>query len=188
MARHINWFMDGWEYNTVDHSGKIKRELVYKGAYYSLNLSSKGFRYLKAGYLLMTLAIYAVFLLFSSNGSQGGETFYSGLPCMLSIIPFIYLGMGVFCLMSAKDKMTYRSYYASIKRMTYSARLTAALLGLSVLGEVLYIVIHASDSDIHMNLELQRLFGALFCVAVTGAMLYLQKKFPVSIVGASSRI
>lgn len=184
MARQVNWYLNGWVYDTVAQKGHVKKVLVYKGAYYSFNLSTKGLRILKAGYLLLALTIYVVFYLFATNGSQGAETFYSGIPGMLSIIPFIYLGMGVFCLMFAKDKMTYRSYYASVKRITYSARASIILLGLCILGEILFIALHASGTNYDMNAELQRLLGALFCAAAAGAALYLQKRFPVSIASA----
>lgn len=182
MARHINWYLNGWVFDNVEQKGQVRRVLVYRGAYYGFSLSDKGLRSLKAGYLLLTLATYAVFFLLSMNGSQGGETFYSGVPGMMTIIPFIYLGMGVFCFVFTKVKMTYRAYYASIKRIIYSSRVAIVLLGLCTMGEVLFIAIHASDPDFHLNVELQRLFGVLFCTAATGVMLFLHKKFPISIV------
>ena len=184
MARQVNWFLNGWEYaDTCGRSGKKRRVMVYKGAYYSFGLTARGLALLKTGYLVSTLALFAAFWIYSTDQTRSGAAFYSGVPCMLAIIPFIYLGMGVFCLTIAKSDMTYRSFYASVKRIKYSAIISVALVGVSVLGRVVYIVIHSVEE---LRGDIAGLAPGVFCVAVLGALLFMHRRFPVGVAGKKS--
>lgn len=186
MARHVNWYMDGWEYKE-DKQGGMKRTLVYTGPYYSFNLSERGLLKLKAGYLMLTLALFCVFLLCATRDSGGGKAFYSGVPTMFATVPFMYLGMGVACLLPAKSSMTYRSYYASVKRITYSTRFAIALLGLGTLGRVVYIALNLSGGMLDLRLELLCLLGEVFCLADIAVMFYLLRRFPVIIIQKTNK-
>lgn len=185
MARHVNWYLDGWEYRQDSKGGK-KRTLVYTGPYYSFNLSARGLIKLKAGYLLLTLALFSVFLICETRSTGGGMAFYSGVPTMLAIVPFIYLGMGVSCLMPAKSEMTYRSYYASMQRIIYSTRLSIALLGLGALGRLVHIALSLSGGTLDLRLELLCLLGEIFCLADIGVIFYLRRRIPATIVTKSN--
>ena len=184
MARQINWYMNGWEYhNTKDKHGKNKRVLTYKGVYYSFNLSARGLAALKACYLALALALYMAFILYSTGKAKSGGALYSGFPGMMTIIPFIYLGMGVFCLLLTKRNMTYRAYYASIKRITYSNRIALALMGVSILGRIIYTAVNFSAGTTDLRPEL---FGFSYggaCIALIGGLLFLSNRFPAVIVG-----
>ncbi|MGI5971136.1 MAG: hypothetical protein ACOX7P_05355 [Oscillospiraceae bacterium] len=184
MARYVNWYWDGWKMKTVlNEKGRKKRIFVYEGEYYSFNLAPRSLMLLKAIYLILTAALFTVFILSSIVGAPSGEAFYSGGPAMLTIIPFIYLFMGVFSLIPVKEKMTYRSYYASMKRIKYSTRFAIAFLAASVIGQIVFLALNRLNGQLWP--ELWRLFGSLFCIAVLGAMFYLRHRFPANMINSS---
>ena len=84
--------------------------------------------------------------------------------------------------MIANRHMTYRAYYASMKRIIYSTRIAFVLISVSVISRIIYIMIHIHEEALGLPSEVYGLFYGAICIADIGAMLFLTHRFPVGIV------
>lgn len=170
-----DWYFQGWERRETP-GGKTK--LVYTGETYTF---PGGAGPVKKRCLLLALPLIVLFGAVALLPSPGGMWRVASIPQLLELIPIIYLVMGLFRLLLAKEPMTYRDWYASWRRLGVAAAASAVLTAAMLLAEIVYIVRYvdgAVGAEILYFLEELACFGLSLTLAV-----YIKKHPCVSSVG-----
>ena len=97
--------------------------------------------------------------------------FYFGSLCVFVLIPLIFQGMGVFSLLGAPYRMPFRNYYAAVLRTKVASAFTAGLLGVSAVGEAVFMILHRNQANLVWLNEWIWLDGCLLC-AVAGFVMF----------------
>lgn len=126
---------------------------------------------MKLVYALLVAVTYVVYVWFSLGDALGGRVFYAGAGCVLAIIPLIFQGMGVFSLLGAPYRMPFRNYYAAVLRTKVASAFTAELLGVSAVGEAVFMILHRNQANLVWLNEWIWLGGCLLC-AVAGFVMF----------------
>ena len=169
-----DWYFRGWEYQeSVEPGGRSGGRLVYTGEYYSFGVSGDKLRRLKKRYALLTAALLLCYVLCSLDTPTGSRSLWGG-ACILTIIPLMYLLMGISCLLRAKPKMTYRDRHLSWFRIHYSSMAAALLLAIAAAGEAIYILRLATPPAA----DIRWLAGQLLSLILSLAILIISCRFP----------
>lgn len=143
--RDVNLYFEGYEkQKRLDPvTGQSKTEYVYTGDYYIFRLEQKAYNQFRAMSTALIAGALALYVAANLMGPQGSTTLYVGIPALCVIIPMIYLVLGVCRLWAAKTpKMTIREYTFGLGRLKNTTWAAAGLWGISLLGELVYIVLH----------------------------------------------
>ncbi len=175
-----DWYFDGYEgRKIVDNQGKSRSSLIYTGEYYGFARGQDP-RPIKLACLSASLVYFLCYFFNALNNSGTAQTFYVGLPLMLSMVPGIYLLIGTGCFMPAKEEMTVRVCYSSLRRMDRSLRFIVPMLTISALGGLYHFIrtpaLFASWPDLRYFLFV------LLALAATLFEFRLLRKNPVVIV------
>lgn len=175
-----DWYFDGYEgRKIVDARGRSRSTLIYTGEYYGFARGQNP-RPIKLACLAASLVYLIGYLFNALNNSGTAQTFYVGLPLMLSMVPGIYLLIGTGCFLPTKEEMTVRACYASLRRMDRSLRFLVPMLGISVLGGLYHFL--RSPSLFASWPDLSYLLCVLLSFAATLFEFRLLRKNPVIIV------
>ena len=164
-----DWYFRGWERRETPGG---KTELVYTGETYSF---PGGIRAARIRCLLLALPLVALYAAVALLPSPGGMWRAAAIPQLLELIPVIYLIMGLIRLLSAKEPMTYRDWYASWRRLGAAAAASAVFTAGMVLAELVYIVWHAAGA---VGAEILYLLAELACFGLSLALAIHCRKHP----------
>ena len=173
-----NKYSKDYESQIIKQGNKTKTNLVYKGNYYSYNLSEKKYQRLKWSYLFFDLLFLATFIFIGCLNTIGSRQIYIILPYLFTFLPIFYEIMGTITLMKTKAKLTYVEYDTSVLRIKRS---TIGILVFSVssaIGEVIFLVLNRNSNI--SNLEYMFLSGVLFMSVSSFLFLQLQSKYKCS--------
>ncbi|OJX38389.1 MAG: hypothetical protein BGO78_10355 [Chloroflexi bacterium 44-23] len=171
-------YANDYEIVTIeDENGREKETLVYRGKYYQVELDTAGLvRYKRISLLL--LAIIIVFHIGGGFVSSGGMyQLYVALPYTLAFFPLIYLTEGILRLPNEKRKFRHDEIGHSFDRMKSSGYFLIALLGVALLGELVFLIFFSKNAQwpmdyLYFSLELVAAVAAFFLV-------YRQKKIQI---------
>lgn len=167
--RERDWYFQGWE-RRQDASGKTA--LVYTGEYYAL---PEGAKRPKAVCTALAAALLGLYLAAALLPTKGGMWRVAAIPQLLELIPLIYLAMGVVCLLCAPKKMTFRSWYASWRRIGRAARWSAVFTALMAAAQIVFLLSGAAASAVKESLYLTAELG---CAALSIALGRFIRKHP----------
>ena len=142
--RDVDTYFAGYEkkVTTDPGTGRKKKEYIYRGDYYIFSLAEEGFSRFRLGSLLRVLGSTALFAAAHALGPQGSVTTYIGIPALLSIIPLVYLLMGLVVLLrTPKPKMTIRQYCFGLERMENVLWILLVLWAVAGGGELVYLLV-----------------------------------------------
>ena len=161
--RDVDTYFAGYEkQETVDPvTGRKKTEYIYRGDYYIFSTAEKEFSRFRLGSLLRVLGATALFAAAHGLGPRGSVTTYIGIPALLSIIPLVYLWMGLVVLLrTPKPKMTMRQYCFGLERMENVLWILLVLWAVAGGGELVYLLvkrIFATEELLSAGMELAAL-------------------------------
>ena len=163
--------------DTEDENGHQKSTMVYRGKYYELELdTAELIRFKKVSFLL--LAIVAIFHISSGFlSNRGMYQLYVALPYALAFFPLVYLTEGILRLPKEKRKYRHDEIGYSFDRMKTSIYFLIALLGISLLGEVVFLVFFSDKAQ----RPLDYLYLSLEFVAVATAYLLVLRQRKIEI-------
>jgi len=164
-----DWYFQGWERRTDDNG---KAVFVYTGEHYTFPAGLKNVRSVCAPLALAVIAAYAVLAL---NPSPGGMWHIAAIPQLLELIPLIYMVMGLVKLLTVKEPLTYRDWYASWRRLGTAAVGSAVLTACMVLAELVYMVMYARGA---VGPELPFFLPELGCFALSFALADYIRRHP----------
>lgn len=167
--RMNQWYFQGWEKHK-DENGKT--DFVYVGEYYTL---PQGLKQAKTVSGWLTVGAVALYALVAFLPSAGGLWRFSAPAQLLELIPLIYLCMGVVNLLLKKqERMTYRDWYGSWRRMRWASLWAAIFAGAMGVTQVVYMIGFSGGQAI--GRELLHLVGQVLCAGLCVALrLYIQK-------------
>ena len=179
MQRHGSWFFEGYEAETRTlPNGKEKRVLVYRGAWYGLGLEKKQYRLCKLAFLGLCLVLTGTYLLISFFPTAGGMTPPVGVPCLLALVPLMFMWIGLVNLLLSKEKWETRVHYAGYRRLRLWTYIFLPLMAVTAAAEIIFIL--RADAA---GAEIPYLLGTLVCLLCGVGILLLQHRFPVTVVG-----
>lgn len=162
-----DWYFQGWE-RREDENGR--RVFVYTGEYYAF---PGGLRAARRTTGLLSAALILVYLLAALTPPEGGMWHLAAIPQLLELIPLVYLGMGVVCLLRAREPLTYRAWHASWRRMHRASLASLVFTAAMAVVEIVFLVLASPAS---VGAELLYLMEELTCAALSlGILLYIQK-------------
>lgn len=175
-----DWYFDGYEGRSVPNpDGRPRRQLVYTGEYYGFSGVGK----MRGQKLWYTLAVAVYLLCYVSNSLSNGtmaHTAYVGLPVFLSVVPAVWLVIGLVCFWAAGPEMTARTLYSSLRRMKRSLWFITPLLAVGSGGCVVCFILQ--PSLIRIGAEWLYLLCTFIALGAVCSMLVLMRKNPVVIV------
>ncbi len=143
--RDINLYFEGYQkQKSLDPvTGRSRTEYIYAGDYYIFRLEQREYNRFRAESAAAIIGALVLYVVANVLGPQGGATLYVGIPALCAIIPMLYMILGLSGLRSAKTpKMTIREYTFGLGRLKNTTWAVVGLWGLSLLGELVYIIIH----------------------------------------------
>jgi len=152
----------------VDDKGRSKDIAVYIGDYYDVSLDEAGVpRFRKINLALLVLIAFW-HLGGGFIGNPGMYQFYVALPYVVAFFPIVYLASGIINLPREKRNYKRDEIGLSFDRIKTMSIISMAILGVGVLGEIVFIAFFASTPDrilefLYLSLELLAAAG-LFLV------------------------
>jgi hypothetical protein len=180
MKPHGSWFFDGYtrvEQPTKDGAG-TRQVLVYTGEYYGLPGGAEGLRTVKRQSVIATVLCLLAYFYAQFFPSSGGMYRLVALPGILTLVPMMFLLIGLGNFLFAKTEWEIRVYYAGYRRMARWAIAQAVLLGLWAAAEIVYVALHLSL----FGEELPYLMAALVSVAANLWLVLLTRAHPAVVV------
>ena len=180
MARRGSWFFEGYE--TViqtDAKGREKKVLVYRGEWYGLEISPAGLSRVKAAMAALSLVLTALFLLLSFRPSPGGMEPWVGAPLLLTLVPLIFLWIGLVNFLVAKPYWEIRTYYAGYRRLGRSALGATVILAVATVAELVFIV---TTGRLVVLTESTYLGGLLVCLLCALAIWNIKQRYPAVVI------
>ncbi len=177
MARlHRDWYLEGWHREYCEVNGRRRTVWKYTGEYFRFALSPRGLARLKAAYPLLTLLMLGLWFYLSMLRVAGREMFFVGAEWFLCILPFMPLLLGAASFLTVPERMTYRAMYGSYKRCRYAGLVLLALLGLTAVGEIVFLCLYGAQ--VALLREILWLAGVLACLACDVAIVLLLRRYP----------
>ena len=178
MAKRGSWFFEGYESETMTGpNGKEKHVLVYRGAWYGLGLETGKYRLCKLAFLCLVLVLTAAYLLISFFPSAGGMTRWVGAPCLLALVPLMFMWIGFVNFLAARDKWEARVHYAGYRRLGRWTYVFLLPMAVTAVAEIVFMIRTGPAAA-----EIPYLLGVLVCLACAVGICLLQRRFPVTVV------
>ncbi len=168
-----DWYFQGWE-RQVDANGQ--KQFHYTGEYYSFPGGTKA---LKGPCGAMTAALTVLYLIIAFLPSAGGMWRIAAIPQLITIVPLLYLIMGTICLLRAPERLTYRDYHTSWRRMKGASVCCVITTGAMVIVEIVFLCLGMSEVGT-IGREILYLLGELGCLALSALLVWFIRKHPCS--------
>ncbi len=171
-----DWYFTGYQCEKIPKkNGRgMTRIYTYSGEYYGYGEEGKESGKVKRGYALFGAWILISYLLAAFSNATGNKIPYIGVTFLFALIPLFYFCVGVGYAMMQKEKMTYRGYYGSYKRILRSAKAMLVILVIPCALEIIFLINHY-EYYLQGN-EIRFLCHMLLCMAGLICFLCFMKK------------
>jgi len=168
------------EYDLVeseDEKGRLKKIVVYRGDYFTLNLDESQIRGMKWNFILIFFVLLGLHVGggFVSNLSM--YKIYVALPYTAAFFPLLYLATGVFRLPSQKRPYRREEIGLSYDRIISTSRLYLIFMAIGLLGGIIYLIFFSNGQD----LGREAIFFLLIAAAMLSALMIYQKASKIEI-------
>ena len=175
----MNWFFEGYqaEYEETG-DGRRKKRLVYRGEYYGFpggRAEQRTVRWACTGLSLLTVGLNLLDQFFPA---QGGMVRWMAIPSLLSLVPMIFLVMGLINFWMAGEQWEIRVFYAGYRRLW---RWGLAYGGLMVLWLAMELAFVIGNPGL-LGEELVYCLILAAATAAQGAQLILIRRHPARVV------
>ncbi len=162
---------------TTDEKGNEKKTAVYRGEYYEIALDEDGLTRFKRKSLLLLAVIIVLHISGGFVNNQGMNQFYVGLAYVTAFFPLLYLAMAVLRLPQKKHSYRRDEIGLSFDRMKTSSHILLILLGMSVVGEIAFLLFFSSGDQ--LLLEILYLTTAIITAAAVYSLIKLQRQIQI---------
>lgn len=131
---------------TTDEQGREKKVAVYRGKYFEIDLTEGELVRFKRNSLLLLAAILFVHTASGFVANQGMNQFYIALAYVLAFFPMLYLAVGTLRLPREKRKYRRDEIGLSFDRMKSTSHILLILLGIVLIGEVVFLIFFSDDN------------------------------------------
>ena len=179
MAKRGSWYFEGYQSEEVlDRNGRTRQKLVYRGEWYGLGLEPAAFLRCKLICLVLGLVCTVVYFLINLFPAQGGMTPWVGGPCLLGLVPLIFLWMGLINFLPSRLEWELRGLYAGYRRLKRWNLVFLVLMAITLVAEIVYLVRNPEQA----GAELLYVLGVIICVVLSAGLLILQRRWPAMVV------
>lgn len=156
---------------------KQKKELIYKGNYYSIKSETIKIRHLKWTFFILVCMIAAIFLGIGVLNNEGSRKLYVILPYVFMFLPIFYGFIGTFKLLHANLKMTHIEYEHTVERIKKSSLSLIIIAITTMIGQIIFLIRnHVTNVR---SLDYAFLSGVLMIGLLALILLQLQSKYEV---------
>lgn len=159
---------------TTDEKGNEKKSVVYHGDYFELSIDESGIIHFRRIAFLHLFAILLLHLISGFINNQGMNQFYVGFPYVLAFFPLLYLAAGIMRLPRVKKKYRREEVGLSFERMKTASVVFALLLGVGLIGEVVFILFFSAKGAVMT--EYWYLFVEVLVFSATYLLIRLQRR------------
>ena len=179
MKRMGSWYFDGFKREEYTKpNGKKSSRLVYVGEWYGFpGGREEMLRLKKAAFLLTALSCIPYFYA-QFNPAEGGMVHWMAIPSLLSLVPLIYMIIGLINFLPSKDKWEIRVYYSGYRRLYRSAVVVLVLMCIWIVMEAVYIVMNLSS----ILSELAYFLCVVASTAFLACMIVLIRRHPAVVI------
>ncbi len=174
-------FADDYETQvTTDEAGHESKKAVYRGKYYTIDLTEPELVRFRKLALLLLAAMACTHVGAGFVANSGMYQFYVSLPYVLAFFPMLYLAAGILRLPREQRKFRRDEVGLSFDRMKTTSHSLLILLGIGGLGEIVYLAFISDGSQ--LGLELFFLAFEAFAAGAVFWLIRLQRKIQIRIV------
>ena len=180
-GRFTKDYFNGYRAITVPQkNGRgTRRILEYIGEWYGIGCTREEYIRLKTKIVCFALAILAVYLPCSLSGASISMYRWVAAPAILSLVPMLFLFIGVVSFLCADEKWELRVYHAGYTRIYRSAIGSSVLLGITAISCLLSFAL--IDQSVKA-LDLVYLAGMLIDLACAVMLVVTIKAHPAIVV------
>ena len=174
MEKRYNWYFRGYEAREIiGDNGTLRTELVYTGDWYALDPGRR--RFVLVWLTLLTAAASLSCLAMNIFPSAGGRWLYTGVACLLTLAPLLFLWIALIHLLAAGDRWTCRGYHSGYRSFGIWSVLAAIPGSATLICEVIWCCLHPEQ----LASEAVYLAGAAICAACLIASVCIRRRNPV---------
>ncbi len=163
---------------TTDEKGNEKKTAVYRGDYFEISLDAEGLSHFKRNCLLLLAGIIVLHISGGFVNNPGMNQFFIGLPYVAAFFPLLYLAVAILRIPKEKREFRRDEIGLSFDRVITSSYIVLILMGFSVLGEILFLLVFSYGQA--GPLELLYLILEVSSTAVVYTLITLQRKIRIS--------
>lgn len=177
MAKRGSWYFEGYQPELkLDERGRERQVLVYRGAWYGLGLEPQAYRRCKLVCLGLSALLSAAYLLISFFPGRGGMTPWVGGPCLLALVPLMFLWIGLVNFLPAKEQWELRVLYAGYRRLGRWSAVFLTMMVITLIAEIIYMARTGPAG------EWLYLLGTLVCAVCAGGLVLIWLNRPARVV------
>ena len=155
------------DYETIiemDERGREKKVAVYRGRYFNIDIQGKELIRFRRNSLILIIAIIILHVVGGFVDNPGMYAFFVALPYVMIFLPLYFMIAGGLRLPGENKKFRRDEIGLSFERIRKSNRFALILLGVVLLGEVVFLIWFAGGEVLQevmfMAVELLALIGA----------------------------
>ena len=162
---------------TVDDNGKEKTSVEYRGPYFEININEEDLQSFKRNTLFLLVVITALQVFNGFLNNPGMYRFYVALPYVFAYLPIFYMALSILRLPGEKRRYRRDEIGQSFGRLKTWSYVLLVLLGITALGEVIYLLFFSDGKMI--NLEM--LYLALTAAAVAASFVIIRMQTQIQV-------
>lgn len=139
--------------------GSVREEVVYKGSYYCPQWTPRQKKATKISCCTLIAASILFFALVGLLNNDGSRQFYVLLPFLSTSFPIVFEVFAIFRLLFSSDIVPIDIFHNSLLRMRKSSVAAAALSGIGVIGELVFIFLNPANYNVDELLFLLGVFA-----------------------------
>ncbi len=170
----MSWLRQDWYFTGYQCEKRAKKKgkgtirvYTYSGEYYGYGREGKEAGRVKAGYAFFAAWILISYLLAAFSNATGNKIPYIGLTFLFALLPLFYFCAGIITAMTQGERMTYRGYCGSYRRILRSLKGMSLLLILPCSLEIIFLLNHTEyalqGNEIRFLLSMLACFVGLIC-------------------------
>lgn len=159
-----------------DEKGREKKTAVYAGKFFDVTIDGKGLLKFRRTSLILFATIFVSHVIGGSLGNKAMYSFYVAVPYVFAFWPLYLVITGILRLPKTKRKYRRDEVGLSFKRIKRASLVLFILLGVGVLGEIVFMIWFAQD-----NLNLEWIYLATQVVSAGLAYYFVHIQKPIRI-------
>ena len=151
-------------------TGRVQREVVYQGEYYTFLLQDAALRKAKILFGALVLLCVAALILALTANAPCARRWYVSMPLVVMVFPLFFLAESCVIFYTAKEQVTREKKEKITGRATRCAALCAFFSLFSVAGHIVSMVLYKETAE-----DIRYLAGAAVILACSAVMLVRRK-------------
>jgi len=167
-------YVDDYEIVTEeDEKGREKRRAVYRGNYYEVEIAKISWSKFKWFNIILLVMILSFHIAGGFINNQGMYQFFIALPYVAAFLPLYFIATGILRIPTKKKQLRRDQVELSFERVKKASTYLLLLFGMSILGEVIFLIFFENKGYQMESLYL----GAEFAAGFSAYILFNIQKY-----------